>query len=84
VSDQCVAAIEKFRRLVIEERQQQREKWGPQHHTDTEWLAILGEEFGEACAAACDRWIKDIPVTALLRELVQIAAVAEAAYADLW
>jgi hypothetical protein len=33
---------------VREERYRQEEKWGPQHHTPAEWLAILAEEIGEA------------------------------------
>lgn len=37
---------------VANERMAQDEKWGPQHHSPMEWLAILGEEFGEACRAA--------------------------------
>lgn len=47
-----------FRRLcdvwldVERERQRQETKWGPQHHDSVTWLAILGEEFGEACQAA--------------------------------
>lgn len=30
------------------ERERQEDKWGPQHHTPEEWLAILAEEVGEA------------------------------------
>lgn len=37
---------------VLYERKRQDDKWGPQHHDPTVWLAILGEEFGEACQAA--------------------------------
>ncbi len=33
---------------VLDERWRQDNKWGPQHHTELEWLAILAEEFGEA------------------------------------
>lgn len=39
---------------VQQERGRQERKWGAQHHTPFEWLAILGEEFGEACMAAVD------------------------------
>ena len=39
-------------REVWRERERQDDKWGPQHHDPTVWLAILGEEFGEACQAA--------------------------------
>ena len=41
-------------REVREEREAQEEKWGSQHHAPMEWLAILGEEFGEACKAALE------------------------------
>ena len=33
---------------VAWERSRQEAKWGPQHHTPEEWLAILAEEVGEA------------------------------------
>lgn len=33
---------------VIQERLRQDAKWGPQSHTEGEWLAILAEEIGEA------------------------------------
>jgi hypothetical protein len=36
---------------VVREREHQDRKWGEQHHTIPEWIAILGEEYGEACMA---------------------------------
>lgn len=33
---------------VQRERMNQEKKWGPQHHTPEEWMAILAEEVGEA------------------------------------
>lgn len=39
---------------------------------DLEWLAILGEEFGEVCKAMCER---DTPEH-LREELIQVAAMA--------
>lgn len=33
---------------IAAERQKQDEKWGKQNHSPIEWLAILGEEVGEA------------------------------------
>jgi hypothetical protein len=36
------------------ERREQDRKWGPQHHSPMEWLAVLGEEYGEACKAALE------------------------------
>lgn len=32
---------------IVEERQRQEEKWGVQHHSPIQWLAILAEEVGE-------------------------------------
>ena len=40
--------------LVRDERVRQDEKWGPQHHRMADWLAIIGEEYGEACMAYVD------------------------------
>lgn len=61
--------------LVANERHRQDEKWGPQHHRDERWLAILAEEFGEVAqnvvegespatellhvAAVCVAWVED-------------------------
>jgi hypothetical protein len=39
---------------VRKERVRQDEKWGPQHHRMADWLAIIGEEYGEACMAYVD------------------------------
>ena len=36
---------------IFEERQQQDDKWGPQHHSPELWLTILMEEVGEAAQA---------------------------------
>lgn len=36
---------------VADERHRQNLKWGPQSHSSADWLAILGEEYGEACKA---------------------------------
>ena len=40
--------------LIYRERRRQDEKWGPQHHRIADWLAIIGEEYGEACMAYVD------------------------------
>lgn len=37
---------------ILAERRRQEKKWGPQHHGATFWMAILGEEYGEACQEA--------------------------------
>ncbi len=39
---------------IFAERRRQDEKWGPQHHLMADWLAIIGEEYGEACMAYVD------------------------------
>jgi len=80
----AIAAIEM-------ERQRQHSKWGCQHHDPVYWVGILTEELGEVAREAIElrpfaergeRTIEDS--TARLRaELVQLAAVAVAAIADL-
>lgn len=43
--------------IIIEvrrERFRQDKKWGEQNHNVVEWIAILGEEFGEAAKEAVD------------------------------
>ncbi len=39
---------------ILGERIRQDLKWGPQHHRFSDWLSILGEEYGEACTAYND------------------------------
>ena len=39
---------------VIAERHEQERKWGARHHDIYKWLAILGEEVGEANQAALE------------------------------
>ena len=65
---------------VIEERGRQNEKWGEQRHNWVEWIAILGEEFGESSQAAVEaHWSGgETPRKErhLREEMVQVAAVA--------
>lgn len=67
---------------VILERQHQEEKWGQQDHEDYWWIAILGEEFGEAAKEVAEQRITEGDIIGtteeqMLRdELVQTAAVA--------
>jgi hypothetical protein len=70
-------------RDVLAEREAQDEKWGVQDHSLTQWMPILGEEFGELCravlnadtfaknASAKQRWVVEAR-----SEAVQVAAVA--------
>ena len=65
---------------IATERQRQIDKWGRyKDMPPPTWLMILGEEFGEACAAAHDT-LYDVAGKAdedhLDAELVQVAAVA--------
>ncbi len=59
--------------LILKERQEQDEKWGEQNHDVYKWLAILGEEVGEANKAALEDSRSD-----LISELIQIGAVTVA------
>ena len=61
---------------VMIERSLQDKKWGEQNHSDTLWLAILGEEFGEVARAMLQQ---DGDMSGVVRdELLQVAAVAVA------
>lgn len=75
---------------VLKERLRQDEKFGPdQNHDPMVWLAILGEEYGEAARAALHAAfaIQSSPtgpsygrhLAELREELIQVAAVAVAA-----
>jgi NTP pyrophosphatase (non-canonical NTP hydrolase) len=66
--------------MISRERDRQDAKWGIQHHTHLEWLAILMEEVGEAAQAIVQEWIdNEGPRYALiLKEIVQCAAVCVA------
>lgn len=71
---------------IVGERHQQNQKWGEQNHDPEVWLAILGEEFGEACKSILESRAMlgkfKNPTEKLLeyrKELIQIAAVAVAA-----
>ncbi len=51
-TDLYPARVAKVTGMILDERASQEEKWGSQHHGATFWMAILGEEFGEACQEA--------------------------------
>ena len=61
---------------VAHERQRQHEKWGVQRHGWGDWMAILGEEFGEASKAAVEVTFNGASVADLRAELIHVAAVA--------
>ena len=58
---------------ILIERQKQDDKWGEQNHDVYKWLAILGEEVGEANKAALEDSRDDV-----INELIQIGAVTVA------
>lgn len=72
---------------VVAERRRQLARWGAQHHGPEWWLAILTEEVGEFSEAILElRWSDGDPaerVAHMRDELVQVAAVALSALADL-
>lgn len=61
---------------VMLERSRQQEKWGEQDHDPMTWLAILGEEVGEACEAALHTKFGGPAAGKLRLEMIQVAAVA--------
>ncbi len=66
---------EKALDLVRDERFKQDEKWGNQHQNSMTWMAILGEEFGEACEAALHDKFGGNHKGTFKKEIIQIAAV---------
>ena len=58
---------------ITYERARQDDKWGVQNHHPYTWLAILGEEYGEACNALLGGSLLN-----LRQELIETAAVAVA------
>ena len=63
---------------VNTERQRQLSLWGDQSHHPSDWLSILGEEYGEVCQAYNSNNLENYKT-----ELIQVAAVAIAAIHDL-
>ena len=72
---------------VRAERLRQDEKGGVQDHHPVEWMAILGEEYGEACKGALEAhftgYVQTGDYSQYRKELVQVAAVAIAALENL-
>ncbi len=56
-------------KALNKERDQQDRKWGVQNRSDLDWLARLGEEFGELCNALVEGDLKNAKV-----ELIQTMA----------
>lgn len=64
---------------VSAERARQDAKWGEQNHDPYIWLAVLGEEVGEANQAALQATFGGKTWADYRAELVHVAAVAVAA-----
>lgn len=60
------------------ERERQEAKWGQQNHHPFHYLAILGEEVGEANKAAVQAFGEGGEWIEYRKELIQVAAVAVA------
>ena len=67
------------------ERGRQDGLWGEQKHSPTNWLVILGEEYGEACKAAVKVFFdySNEDYSEYREELIHTAAVAIAAIESL-
>lgn len=68
---------------MLSERRRQDTKWGPQHHGLFTWLAILGEEVGEANEAALHQRFGGPEQSNFKAEIIHVAAVALAILEDL-
>lgn len=67
------------------ERERQDRKWGvPQPNTLPEWMAILGEEYGEVCQEVLRVHFGNKDPLELVEEVVQVAAVCVAMLENLW
>ncbi len=77
-----VLQIESISKEILHERIKQDEKFGNQKHHPFAWLAILGEEVGEANKAALETEFdykgSDKDFSGYRKELIQVAAVAVA------
>ena len=65
-------------KAILDERDRQDARWGPQDHLLPTWLAILMEEVGELAAAClCHKFgSDDHPELDWRKEAIQVAAVA--------
>lgn len=61
---------------VNKERTRQLVKFGVQNHPPEIWLALLGEEVGEANKAFVEHKFSAAPILDYRTELIQVAAVA--------
>ena len=70
--------------LISQERERQKEEWGEDIHSPFEWLAILGEEYGELCQAVNETYLmgQRYPqfggVDNIIKEATHVGAVAAA------
>ena len=74
-------SVEEILRQVAEERDRQDAQWGKpaeRGYGADMWLAVLGEEVGEVCAAVTEGGCGDMHGHDLRAELIQVAAVCGA------
>lgn len=80
-----------FRRamdMIARERDRQIAKWGGESNHPFEWMSILGEEYGELCQAVNETCFHNPQHPergghdAIIREAVQVAAVAVSVIED--
>lgn len=76
---------ERVLNMILAERNRQNEKWGDQSGNHPfEWVAILGEEFGELCEAINETCFANPShperggIDKMIEEATQVAAVAVA------
>ncbi len=65
-------------KAILDERDRQDDKWGPQDHSLYKWNTILMEEVGELATACLEYYDKpcEEAAEAWRKEAVQVAAVA--------
>lgn len=85
--DEVISPLTAELQDVLQERIRQIKKWGQQNHHPLEWLAILGEEVGEANKAAVEAHFPSNRTpedwAQYRKELIEVAAVAVAAVESL-
>jgi hypothetical protein len=65
----------KAKKLILDERKRQNEKWGEQNHSPQDWMMILQEEIGEFACAEMEHRYRGADPKLIMEELIQVAAV---------
>jgi hypothetical protein len=66
----------KAKKLILDERERQNEKWGEQNHSPQDWMMIFLEEIGEFARAEMENRYRGADPKLIMEELIQVAAVA--------